>query len=456
MDTKAFSFNSNGGGSPYPKGAQFTEQDDASFCDTLAKLYICVLSTPEATHTGFRTQFPDVFEKYRLPDVSSDKLVQAWNSSQMQFWQNQVNFAVWCATTGCGVSAQDHLAAKDPMMQSLYLFHVYYQTRRILAEIKAALPQDQAWVITNNPYDRRAYERICNEFEISPHTDWRVKGPNNGLGRVYFYISNKGYSPIYGVGDSLHYDLTKMSFKRPPPIGLVHVDYIRQDQPNAEYAWTTFILNKSEGFTRPGVERLNDSIRTYVWAILGSQADTRTGILGSGTAFDAQKQFLVNIEDTISSPVDLPSAIRRYQDILRYAGSEVNFVFGFGLYMAPSDMLLRVGRVMGYNNKIVIASAKQKLGVNVGVNASNGMPPDVEASDANNTGEKGLVEPQQRSVAAGGTPPPISAHPKPPTQALASVESQRHEEAKTALIVGGVAAGLLMLWFISLLRSDSP
>ena len=37
-------------------------------------------------------------------------------------------------------------------------------------------------------------------------------------------------------------------------------------------AWTTFILDKSEGFTQAGVERLNDLIRTYVWAILGAQA----------------------------------------------------------------------------------------------------------------------------------------------------------------------------------------
>ena len=37
-------------------------------------------------------------------------------------------------------------------------------------------------------------------------------------------------------------------------------------------AWTTFVLDKSEGLTQAGVERPIDSIRTYVWAILGSQA----------------------------------------------------------------------------------------------------------------------------------------------------------------------------------------
>ena len=76
-------------------------------------------------------------------------------------------------------------------------------------------------------------------------------------------------------------------------------------------AWTTFVLDKSEGFTQAGVERLNDSIRTYFWAILGAQAQTRSNILKTGTGFDAQKQFLANIEDAIASPVDIPSSIAR-------------------------------------------------------------------------------------------------------------------------------------------------
>ena len=36
-------------------------------------------------------------------------------------------------------------------------------------------------------------------------------------------------------------------------------------------ARTTFVLDKSEGFTQAGVERLTDLIRIYVWAILGAQ-----------------------------------------------------------------------------------------------------------------------------------------------------------------------------------------
>lgn len=351
----------------------------------------------------------------------------------MQFWQNQVNFAVWCATSGCGVSAQDHLSASDPLMRSLYSFHVYYQTRRVLDEIQAPLPQDQAWAAFDNPYDRRAYERICSEFGTSIHTNWRVQQPNNGLGRVYFYATHLGYVPINVGGDPDHYDPAQMSFTKRTTNSSLHIDYIRQDSPGADIAWSTFILNKSDGFTKAGVERLNDSIRTFVWAILGAQAQTRTRILGSGTAFDAQKQFLANLEDAIASPVDLPSAIKRYQDVLQYAGSKVDFVFGIGLYMAPSDMLLRIGNVAGYNNEIVVATDNQKLGVNSGINATDA-PPVID------TEESGLVEPQPGST-RGTTETETTSLP-----AAQQLKTHQHEAEKTALVVGGVIVGLLTLW----------
>ena len=176
---EAFVFNSK---AHYRPGVQ--QPDPVMGSPSLIEAHIRVQAAPAM---GFVTHFSNIFQKYKLPDINTDALVQAWSTTPMQFWQNQLNFAMWCATTGCGVSAQDHLNAEEPLAQSLFLFHTYYQTRRILAEIKAPLSEDKAWNPTNNPYDRRAYLRICQEFGISPHSDWHVKGPNKGLGRVYIY-----------------------------------------------------------------------------------------------------------------------------------------------------------------------------------------------------------------------------------------------------------------------------
>ena len=65
-----------------------------------------------------KAKFPDVFDKNMLPYVESDAIVRAWpwNYTPMRFWQNQLNFAVWCATTGCGTT----LALQDLQNPRLY------------------------------------------------------------------------------------------------------------------------------------------------------------------------------------------------------------------------------------------------------------------------------------------------------------------------------------------------
>ena len=146
------------------------------------------------------------------------------------------------------------------------------------------------------------------------------------------------------------------------------MDAIRHNR-DISGAWTMFIPDKSEGFTQAGVERLNDSIRTYVWAILGAKAQTRSNILKAGTGFDVQKQFLANVEDAIASPVDIPSSAC-YQKTLQYASTPLDYVFGLGLYLAPSDMTLHPGNVQGYNNEIVIAGSEAAIGHNPGINES--------------------------------------------------------------------------------------
>ena len=379
----------------------------------------------------FEASYFDIFQKYPL-QVSSDDVIQAWRTNPMQFWQNQLNFAVWCATTGCGVSVEDHLTNDDEFLRSIYRFHVYYQIRRILEDIQAPLPYDAIWNAVNNSYNRKGYEKICNKFGISPNFDWRVHGHNQGLGRVYTYYTNTGY---IAVGDGEWRG--NMSFTEKTTAWRLHVDFIKHDAAGADKAWKSFILNISNGLTRPGVERLIDSIQTYVWSVLTAQVQIRTGILGTdGGAFRAQTQFQENVETSITAPVDLEAAITRYQDVVQNASSEINFSFGEGLIMAPGDLLLRIGKIVGYNNNIIFATSAQHLGLNKGLNKD---------AAPNDTGEKGLVKP----MGAEATTSQTIAKPSPATtMAAAKADHEAHEDEKTALIVGSIAIGLGLLWFL--------
>ena len=206
----------------------------------------------------------------------------------------------------------------------------------------------------------------------------------------------------------------------------VRLGSIEQKHKNA---WTTFILDKSEGLTRAGIERINDSVRTYVWCLLGSQAQTRSGIMDSSTGFDAQKQYLANLEDSINSAVDLPSSIKRYEDVLRYARSKVDFAVGGGLYMLPSDLRLQMGTIINYNNEILIAGDEQKLGQNKYINNTPAIIINKESS----------------------RPPPQAESPRLKVNAL---PPDSHEYEKTALIVVLVGIGLIGLYFTKKKSSD--
>ena len=62
----------------------------------------------------FQASFPDIFADYQNPPLTGDinmgnKAWGNWQHAPITWWQCQLNFAVWCATACCGVSADDHL-----------------------------------------------------------------------------------------------------------------------------------------------------------------------------------------------------------------------------------------------------------------------------------------------------------------------------------------------------------
>ena len=126
---------------------------------------------PSDSGSSIKVKFPDVFDKNMLPYVESDAIVRAWNYTPIRFRQNQLNFAVWCATTGCGVSYQDHLSRIPGFAKSVFIYHVYYQIRRILFEFKAPLPTEQSWNAFDNAFDAKSYKPICAEFNVDKNTD---------------------------------------------------------------------------------------------------------------------------------------------------------------------------------------------------------------------------------------------------------------------------------------------
>jgi hypothetical protein len=132
-------------------------------------------------------QLPGITTYAPIPQITNEKRLREWLTTPMQWWQCQVNFAVWCASAGCGVGV-DHLHHSDPLIRAMYRFHLYYQVSRVLVELKAPYPTDTSFDAADNPYDARAFEGLCRAFGTDPNNQsmFRVLGPNSGAGQNYF------------------------------------------------------------------------------------------------------------------------------------------------------------------------------------------------------------------------------------------------------------------------------
>ena len=120
----------------------------------------------------FTIKFRDIFSNNIIRHESGSESKKWLSGPNMNYWPQQLNFALWCATTGCGISIRslysDGLTDSElkvpPQVRSFLWLHVYFTVRRILFEMggiqaPVALPGDPVFEMTNNKYDKPSYER---------------------------------------------------------------------------------------------------------------------------------------------------------------------------------------------------------------------------------------------------------------------------------------------------------
>ena len=294
-----------------------------------------------AEHNGnhsnsFEVKFPNVFTNYPLDAVRvEDQKFKDWDQYKFTIWQSQLNFVVFCASSACGVSVE-HLNSKEPMIKSIYRFHVYYHIRRILKILEIPLPYENSFNQYSNLYNHEKFIGICSEYGVSNDlTKWR----------------NQKY---FSTWQSRAWETGKPG-----------MSYINEN------SFSRWIIEKSNGLTMLGLQKLSETVRDYTYLILMSQTSMRGPIIGhEARNLDAQCTFLNTFENVVNRRVNIPEDIRRFQKTLQYARSKVDYVIGEFIYMVLSNMNLQIGKVKNYNNKILISSPSFKIGINLKINLS--------------------------------------------------------------------------------------
>ena len=81
-----------------------------------------------------------------------------------------------------------------------------------------------------------------------------------------------------------------------------------------ENSFSRWIIEKSNGSTKVGLQKLSQMVRDYTYLILTSQTSTRGPVTGhSAKNFDALKAFLNTFENIVNRRVDIPEDIQRFK-----------------------------------------------------------------------------------------------------------------------------------------------
>ena len=278
--------------------------------------------------------------------------------------------------------------------------------------LEIPLPYENSFNQYNNLYNHEKFIGICSEYGVSNDlTNWR----------------NQKY---FSTWQSRAWETGKPG-----------MSYINEN------SFSRWIIEKSDGLTTLGLQKLSESVRDYAYLILMSQTSTRGPIIGhEARNLDAQRTFLNTFENIINRRVNIPEDIQKFQKTLQYARSIVDYVIGEFIYMLPSNMNLRIGKVKDYSNKILISSPSVKIGTNAKMNID---------------GEKDKPDVKSKEVEMVKTEPDVKLNNKHKQDAKPNIKFDReskqdvkkpdmnkitYEEEKVALILGTTA--VFTVWWM--------
>ena len=121
---------------------------------------------------------------------------------------------------------------------------------------------------------------------------------------------------------------------------------------------------------------------------------------------------------------------------MQYARNKVDYVIGEFIYMLPSDIYLRIGRVQGYNNKILVSRTGFKIGTNLKINLYGEKDkPDVKSKEV----EMVKIEPDVKpKVKTKPNIKPNKGHKQDAKMMKTEPDTNKitYEEEKLALVLG--------------------
>ncbi len=273
------------------------------------------------------------------------------NSSSSDYKQNPYLIAIiaaYVSTYVCGISTK-HMEFNDQtpgIVTSMVRYHLYYQISRFLRDPNkldryiSKVPDSVEKHKPTNDVWTKAYHQGSEEL-----LTWLSDQKDRHKLRNYRYSKN-----AKGVVTGIAYE--KITGQSPKSVG----DY------------KMFVATKTDGLTELGQKLLQQSVESYVYAVLGAQASLRFPIVGEGAkSLQTQDKFRTIVKETVVQS-DVTITISNMRAAIASTNVVLNMAISPGMILVPSDLIIQKEKIPGYNNVLTLATDKMKFGKNTGVN----------------------------------------------------------------------------------------
>ena len=247
-----------------------------------------------------------------------------------------------------GGISKKHLTGDNNVITSIARYYIYFHMKWFTSD-----PQKMSSYITND------MKEIIQK-NIPSKKIWVKKFERTRADINYWYSHHANKHNIRNY----KYRMTANN------TGVLGIEYeeVSKTVNNSDNDWMEFIKDDSDGLTKTGQVLLQSAIESYVYCVLGAQAQTRWPIVGQGAkSLQTQQIFHRLVKDTIvqdnpsKSTSDLRKAIQDTNVVL-------NMAITSGIILIPSNMIILKNKVEGYNNVLTLATNAMKFGVNTNVN----------------------------------------------------------------------------------------
>ena len=247
-----------------------------------------------------------------------------------------------------GGLSRKHLTGDNNVVTSIARYCLYYHMKRFTGTPEKMSPyitNDIKKIIQENiPHKRiwaHKFERTRADINY-----WHSHHANKNNVRNYRYRISANNSGVLGI------------------------DYeeVSKVVNDSDTDWMKFIKDDSDGLTKTGQILVQSAIESYVYCVLGAQAQTRWSIIGQGAkSLQTQQIFHRLVRDTTAQ--DNPSkAISDMRKAIQDTNVVLNMAITPGIILIPSNMIILKNKVEGYNNVLTIATNAMKFGANTKVN----------------------------------------------------------------------------------------